>query len=343
MSLGKFTREAMYYEKLPNHTVECKLCPKKCRIGDVERGYCGNRENRKGTYYTLVYGNPCAIHIDPIEKKPFSHFLPKSKAFSLSTAGCNFACKFCQNWQLSQARPEQTNNYDLPPERVVAVAKQENCEAIAYTYGEPVVFYEYMLDTCKLARKAGIKNVIVSNGYINQKPLEELCKYLDAVKIDIKAITNKFYHTICDGTLEPVLNTLKLLKKIGIWFEMVYLVIPTLNDKKEEFEKLGIWIKENLGPFIPLHFSRFYPLYLLKNLPPTPVKTLEQARDICLNLGLKYVYIGNVPGHQAENTYCHNCNKLLVKRFGYTILENEIQKGKCKFCGQQIPGVWYIE
>ncbi|MEW6096337.1 MAG: AmmeMemoRadiSam system radical SAM enzyme [bacterium] len=342
MDLEKFTREARYYKKLPNQTVQCTLCPKKCKIGDVERGYCGNRENRKGTYYTLVYGNPCAIHIDKIEKKPFFHYLPGNSAFSLSTAGCNFVCKFCQNWQISQSRPEQTNNYDLPPEKLVFIVKQKECKVIAYTYGEPVVFYEYMLDTCKLGRKEGLKNVIISNGYINQEPMEELCHYLDAVKIDLKAITKKFYQEICDGTLEPVLNTLKLLKKLGMWFEVVYLVIPTLNDKKEEFKELGIWIKENLGSFIPLHFSRFYPLYLLTNLPPTPVETLEQARNICLELGLKYVYIGNVPGHPGENTYCHKCNKLLIDRMGYDVLKNEIRAGKCKFCGQEIPGVWTL-
>jgi len=340
MSLEKFTCEAKYSKKLPNQTVQCLLCPKKCKIGDVERGYCGVRENRNGTYYTLVYGNPCAVHIDPIEKKPFFHYLPQSSAFSLSTAGCNFACKFCQNWQISQSRPEQTNNYDLPPEKIVQLAKEKGCTVIAYTYGEPVVFYEYMLDICKLARKVGIKNVIISNGYINQEPMEELCQYLDGVKIDLKAITNKFYHQTCDGTLEPVLTILKLLKKLGMWFEVVYLVIPTLNDKKEEFKELAIWIKENLGIFVPVHFSRFYPQYLLTNLPPTPITSLEEARNISLHAGIKYVYIGNVPGHFGENTYCHKCNKLLIHRMGYTVLENEIKSGKCKFCGEKIPGVW---
>jgi len=342
MSLEKFTSEARYYKKLPNQTIQCQLCPRKCRIGDVERGYCGVRENHQGTYYTLVYGNPCAIHIDPIEKKPFFHFLPQSSAFSLSTAGCNFACKFCQNWQLSQSRPEQTNNYDLPPEKIVQITKEKRCSIIAYTYGEPVVFYEYMLDICKLGRKVGIKNVIISNGYITQEPMEELCLYLDAVKIDLKAITNKFYQQICDGRLEPVLKTLKLLKKLGMWFEIVYLVIPTLNDKKEEFKELACWIKENLGIFVPVHFSRFYPQYLLTNLPPTPIKSLEEARNICLEIGLKYVYIGNVPGHSGENTYCHKCNKMLIHRMGYTIVENEIKSGKCRFCGEKIPGVWTL-
>ncbi|MEW6203541.1 MAG: AmmeMemoRadiSam system radical SAM enzyme [bacterium] len=334
-------KEVAYYKKLKNKQVECETCPKKCKVGDQERGYCGNKENRNGKYVTLVYGNPCAMHVDPIEKKPFFHFLPGTSAFSISTAGCNFNCKFCQNWDISQSRPEQTPNTKLLPADVAYYAKRSNSESIAYTYGEPVVFYEYMYDCAVEGHKSGVRSVMISNGYIEEKPMRKLCKVLDAVKIDFKAYTDKFYKDTCDGTLKPVLDVLVLLKEIGVWFEMVYLVVPTLNDNMSDIKKMTAWIMKNLGPDVPLHFTRFHPTYLLKNLPVTPVKTLEAARRTALDGGMHYVYVGNVVGHEGENTYCPKCSKVVIGRIGYTLSENSIDKnGKCKFCRTPIAGVW---
>jgi pyruvate formate lyase activating enzyme len=340
-STGKLSRvEAKYYKKLEHMEIECQLCPRKCRVGDRERGYCGVRENQKGIYYTLVYGLSCSFHQDPIEKKPFFHFLPGTDAFSIATAGCNLNCKFCQNWEISQARPEQTYNYDLSPQTVVETALRGNCSSIAYTYSEPTVFYEYMLDCAKAGKKKRIKSVMVSAGFIQQEPLVELCKELDAVKIDLKAFNEKYYQEICRGKLQPVLDSLKELKRTGIWYEIVYLMVPTLNDNMDDIRRMCDWMLKDLGPDVPVHFTRFTPLYLLKNLPPTPVSSLEQARKIALDSGLRFVYIGNVGGHEGENTYCPKCKKILIGRYGYIITQMNLQKGNCKFCGEKIPGVW---
>lgn len=336
-------REVPYYEKLKGKTVQCKVCPKECKVGDQERGYCGNKENRGGKYYTLAYGNPCAAHVDPIEKKPLYHFLPGTLAFSISTAGCNFNCKFCQNWDLSQSRPEQMSEraVKLMPEDVVFHAKRSGSDTIAYTYGEPVVFYEYMYDTAAIGRERGVRSVAITNGYINEKPMRELLKVLDAVKVDFKAYTEKFYRDACDGELKPVLDALVLLKEEGMWFELVYLIVPTLNDGRKEIRRMTKWIMKNLGPDVPMHFSRFHPTYMMKNLPRTPVKTLEMARDTAMDGGMNYVYIGNVGGHEGENTYCPNCKNIIIQRMGYSIMKMEIRKnGKCGFCGHKIPGVW---
>lgn len=336
----EFVVEAMYYKTLSGKKIQCLLCPKECKVGNLERGYCGVRENRDGRYYTLVFGNPCAEHVDPIEKKPFFHFHPGSSVFSLSTAGCNLNCKYCQNWDISQARPEQVNFRRLFPSEVVKLAQDTGSLSIAGTYAEPVVFYEYMLEIAKSARAKGVKAVIVSSGYIKPEPLRELCRYLDAVKIDLKAFREDFYKEVCAGELKPVLMALMELKKIGIWFEIVYLVIPTLNDGAEEIKEMSFWIKKNLGADIPVHFTRFHPMYRLKNLPPTPVRTLEEARRIATEAGLCYVYVGNVPGHSGENTYCPSCRKLIIGRFGFIVQKNFIKGGKCRFCQAAISGVW---
>jgi pyruvate formate lyase activating enzyme len=332
--------EARYYQKLEHLEVECQICPRKCRVGDRERGYCGVRENRDGTYYTLVYGKPCSLAVDPIEKKPLFHYLPGSTAFSFATAGCNMNCKYCQNWDISQVRPEQTENLDLPPRALVKLAREKGAPIIASTYSEPIVFYEYVCDTAREGRRQGIRNVMITAGYIQPEPLAELAKVLDAVKVDLKAFTEKFYKEVVHGELTPVLETLKGLKRAGVWLEIVYLVVPTLNDQEVDLQAMCQWIKKELGPDVPLHFSRFTPMYLLKNLPPTPVSSLEKAHAIAKGAGLNYVYIGNVPGHRYEHTYCPNCDKVLIGRMGYSILANNIKKSKCQFCGQRIPGVW---
>ena len=337
---SKYIIEARYYEKLPESRVKCVLCPRECTVADMERGGCGVRENHQGIYRTLVYSRVCSLNIDPIEKKPLFHYLPGTTALSLATAGCNIECKFCQNWEISQFRPEEVRAAYLPPEAIAEAAKKQNTPTIAYTYSEPVIFYEYMFDTAKAGHKLGIKSVMISNGYIQEKPLRELCSHLDAVKIDFKGYTENFYKEYCGGELKPVLNTLKLLKEIGIWFEMVDLIVPTLNDSEKEIDEMTKWIMDNLGPDVPLHFTRFHPAYKIKNLPSTPLKTIERCYDIATKNGLHYVYIGNIPGHKGEKTFCPNCKTLLIDRIGFYIQSNKIKDNKCPSCQTKIPGKW---
>jgi pyruvate formate lyase activating enzyme len=329
-----------YFRALGGGEIQCELCPKGCRVPKGERGACRVRENRDGKYYSLVYGNPCSIHLDPVEKKPFSHVLPGTTSLSIATAGCNFHCKFCQNWEISQASPEEIYNYDAPPEWIVKKAKEMSARSIAYTYVEPTVFYEYMVDVSAVAKKEGLLNVIHSNGYINRAPLQNLCKILDAANIDLKGFTDSFYRELCDGELDPVLESLKLMKREKVHLELTNLVIPTKNDHMAEIKEMCLWVKKELGSDTPLHFSRFYPLYQLTKIPPTPVATLEKARALALSIGLEYVYIGNVPGHDAWNTFCSSCKKMIIHRAGYAIKEMAIKGGKCSYCGNPIPGIW---
>ncbi|MCM8795782.1 MAG: AmmeMemoRadiSam system radical SAM enzyme [Candidatus Omnitrophica bacterium] len=333
-------KEALFYEKLDHKIVQCHLCPRNCIIPPTRRGFCGVRENREGILYSLSYAKPVAIHIDPIEKKPLFHFLPGTTAFSIATAGCNLRCKFCQNWEISQAKPEDVEYLYLEPEDLVKKVKLSGSPTIAYTYTEPTIFYEYMLETAKLAKEVGIRNIMHSAGYINEAPLRQLAKYLDAANIDLKGFSDEYYAKMSEGTLEPVLKTLKVLKEEGVHLEITNLVLSGFNDDEDTLVKMCLWIKENLGPDTPLHFSRAFPMYKMLHLNPTPVETLERARKIALDCGLKYVYIGNVAGHPAENTYCPKCGKILIERKGYFILQNNIEDGKCKFCGEKIEGVW---
>jgi pyruvate formate lyase activating enzyme len=333
--------EALYYEKLDNQRVQCHLCPRNCIIAPGQRGFCGTRENRNGTLYTLTYGRLVSLNdLDPIEKKPLFHFLPGTKTFSLATAGCNLRCKFCQNWEISQRRPDEIDYLYLKPQELVQKAKVSGRPTIAYTYTEPTIFYEYMLETAKLAKAQGLKNIMHSNGYINEEPLRQLAKYLDAANIDLKGFTDDYYSKLSEGTLEPVLKSLVVLKEEGVHLEITNLVLPGYNDDEDTIRKMCLWIKENLGADTPLHFSRFWPMYKLVALNPTPVATLEKARNIALTCGLKYVYIGNVAGHEAENTYCPKCKKIVIRRIGYIISEINLEDGKCKFCGEKITGVW---
>lgn len=320
-------------------TVQCELCPNECVLENGQHSRCRARINKGGVLYSLVYGKPCAVAVDPIEKKPFFHFLPATTAFSIATAGCVLGCKFCQNWQISQAKPEETDNYNLPPDEVVRQAMFYNCRTIAYTYTEPTVFYEYMYDTAQIAKKFNIKNTMHTCGYINEKPLRKLSKYMDAAAVDLKAFTEDFYSRICGGRLKPVLNSLVVLKGEGVWLEITNLVIPTLNDDMKKIKEMCQWIVKNLGPDVPLHFSRFFPHYKLKELPPTPFETLRDARNAAMGTGLKYVYIGNIRS-EAENTCCPKCKKLLIERIGYFVKQNNISKGKCRSCGANIAGIW---
>lgn len=332
--------EARYYKKHPDREIECLLCPRFCRLGDKERGYCGVRENNGGVYYALVYGKACTMNVDPIEKKPFFHFLPATRSLSIATAGCNVNCKFCQNWQISQVRPEQVRHFDLPPAAVVSAALQYDCPSIAYTYTEPIVFYEYMYDTSVEARRKRVRNCVVTGGHINSEPLVELTKVVDAIKIDLKAYSEDFYKTYVRGELKPVLEAIRVVHQSAAWLELVYLVIPKLNDNLEEIRAMCRWLRKEVGPDVPLHFSRFHPMYLIKNLPPTPVSTLEKAREVAVEEGLHYVYIGNVPGHKFENTFCPRCENLIIRRIGFEVEKIELENGKCRYCQNPIPGVW---
>ena len=322
-------------------TVQCNLCPHRCIIADGERGHCRVRENRGGRLYSVVYGNPCAVHVDPIEKKPFYHFLPSVPAFSLATAGCNLRCLYCQNWTLSQVPPESTQNVDLPPEAVVRYAQETGAPVIAYTYSEPTVFYEYMLATARLAREVGLRSVVISAGFINPDPLRELCQVVDAIKIDLKGYDEDFYRQVCGGELGPVLESIRTIFESGVHLEIVNLVVPTLNDDLDQLRALSHWVAHDLSPDVPLHFSRFHPQYKLTNLPPTPVETLEKARDTALEAGVRFVYVGNVPGHEGNHTYCPACGETLVVREGFAVQEYHLQSGACAYCGEPIPGVWW--
>jgi pyruvate formate lyase activating enzyme len=331
-----------FFSQLEGRRIRCELCPRLCEVAEGERGYCRVRENIGGRYYSLVYGNPCAVHVDPIEKKPFFHVLPETTSFSLATAGCNFDCKFCQNWEISQALPDETNNYDLPPEKVVEFAIRNQCQSVASTYVEPTIFMEYMIDIGRLARKQGLLNVMHSNGFVNAAPLQELMKHLDAACIDLKGYTETYYREITEGALAPVLATLQRLRRSGIHTEIVNLIVPGKNDDMAQVRAMCQWIKKELGPEVPLHFSKFYPLYKLKSLPPTPVDTLEQARKVALEEGLHFVYIGNVPGHPGENTYCPQCGTILIQRIGYRVEVHGLKEGSCQRCGRHIPGIWKL-
>jgi len=333
-------REASWYKKLPEAMVECQLCPRGCQVADTERGSCGVRENRKGTYYTLVHGLPCTIHVDPIEKKPFFHVMPGEQALSYATAGCNVECKFCQNWEISQYRPEQVRGIWLPPGDLAAAAKQAGASLLSATYSEPVVFWEYVRDTAIEGRRHGVRSTVVSNGYIQEQPLEDVLPYLSAMKVDLKAFRERFYVDVVRGELKPVLKTLEHIRASETWLEIVVLLIPTLNDSEEEARDLARWVRSTLGPEVPVHFTRFHPTYRLTNLPPTPVATLERACAAARAEGLHFVYLGNVPGHPGENTVCPGCGATVIERVGFQVLKNGLKKGACPACGRAIPGVW---
>ena len=337
---SSYLREAMFYEKIEDSKVWCQLCPRKCIIPDGGRGFCRVRENRGGKLYSVVYGKPCSISVEPIEKAPFYHFKPGHRRLCIATVSCNLRCKYCQNWQISQVGPGEVDSFYLLPEEVVKKALAAKVESICFTFTEPIVFYEYVYDTAKIARTKGLKVSIVSAGYICEEPLRELVKVLDAVKIDLKGFNEKFYRDVCRGELKPVLASLKVLRGEGKHFEIVNLVVPTLNDNPDEIKKMCLWIRKNLGDSVPLHFTRFSPAYKLTHLARTPITALETAHRIATQTGLKYVYIGNVPGHRYNSTICPKCGKVLIHRAGFVVIENNIKEGKCRFCGEGIAGLW---
>jgi pyruvate formate lyase activating enzyme len=313
-----------------------------CLIEPGQSGECRVRINIDGVLRTVVYGYPCSINIDPVEKKPLYHFLPGTPILSIATVGCNLHCENCQNWEISQANPEDSNisAYSCPPDKLVELTRRYKCPSLAYTYTDPIVYYEYTYDSAKLAQSSGIRNVLVTAGYINEQPWKKLLEHVDAANIDLKAITEDFYRRICSATLQPVQNALILAKASGILVEVTNLIIPTLNDKPEEIHQLARWIKSNLGRETPLHFSGFYPRYKMRHLPPTSLKTLEKARQIAMSEGLDYVYVGNLSSKEGSNTYCPGCKKLLIERSGFTILKNRLRNGCCPDCSKEIYGVW---
>ncbi len=320
--------------------VQCELCPKGCIIAPGQSGECRVRVNVDGRLTVVTYGYPCSVHIDPIEKKPLYHFLPASTTFSLATVGCNLHCKNCQNWEISQENPENVKASFLPPEKIAELSKREGCASVSFTYTDPSVYYEYALDSCIAAHAAGIKTILVTAGYLNPEPVKKLYHHVDAARIDIKSMKEEFYREVCGATLAPVLNTCVQAKSLGCHIEIIHLVIPTLNDTDEGFKKLARWIVENLGKETPLHFSRFFPQYNMRHLPPTPDATLDRACAIAKSEGLLYYYQGNVQNHHNENTVCPNCGKVLIERVGYSILQDVISDGKCPACGTGIYGVW---
>jgi len=334
-------REAMFYQRLPRNRVQCQVCFRGCILGEGERSFCRNKENMNGRLYNLVYSRPSAVHIDPIEKEPCLHMLPGTNILCFGTAGCNFRCKFCHNWHLSQRSIEEMEyTYDISPEDAVKIAVDKKIPTISFTYNEPTSFYEYVYDIAGLAKKSGLRILFHSNGGMNPGPLKELLKYTDAVTIDLKGFTREFYRSVSSAELEPVLRTLRIIKEQGRWLEIVNLLVPTLNDDPEDIRKMCLWIKENLGEDTPLHFSRFFPNYRLTTLPPTPIEKLEGAHKIAREIGLEYVTIGNVPGHKYNSTFCPNCHKRIVHRVHFGVLSNHIIEGKCRFCGHKIPGIW---
>ena len=320
--------------------VECQLCPKLCRIAPGQSGECRVRVNLDGRLEAVVYGHPCAVHVDPIEKKPLFHFHPGSPILSLATVGCNLHCLNCQNWEISQANPEDREHYTLDPEEVSLLAEREGCRSVAYTYTDPSVYYEYALDASIAARARGLKNVLVTAGYLNPAPARKLFAVSDAANVDLKFIHDELYVRICDAHLEPVQTYLRLAREAGVWVEVTNLVIPTLNDAEEDVRALARWMRAALGPDVPLHFSRFAPRYKLENLPPTPAATLEQARRFALEEGLRYVYVGNLRGTDSENTHCPGCRRLLVERLGYRVRQMNLRAGHCPDCDTPIAGVW---
>jgi pyruvate formate lyase activating enzyme len=334
-------KEAMLYEKLPGDRVRCHLCAHQCLIADGKRGICQVRENRGGTLYTLVYGRTITQHVDPVEKKPLFHFYPGSFAYSIATPGCNFHCRWCQNWEISQVDPDHPLplGQEASPEQIVAAAQQANCSSIAYTYTEPTVFFEYAYDTARLAHEAGLVNIYVTNGYMTEEMLETFHPYLDAANVDLKTFEDHVYRRYVGARVQPVLDTLQLMKRLGIWLEVTTLVIPGINDDPAELEGAARFVVEELGEETPWHISRFFPAYQMHSTPPTPVETLLQAKEIGLAEGLKYVYVGNAPHEVRQDTVCPACGKTLIQRHGFMVLANRIRNGRCPDCGTLIAGV----
>ncbi len=337
--MSESNHEALWYQKLPNKNVKCELCRHFCQIAPSKTGRCGVRLNRDGILYSLVSNKLIAQHIDPIEKKPLFHFLPGSRSYSIATMGCNMSCLHCQNFQISKPSGQKILGNEIKPEEVVKEAKESKCQSISYTYTEPTIFFETVFETAKLAKNEGIKNCLVTNGYMGKKPLKDIAPYIDAANVDLKSYSKEFYTKVCGAKLEPVLENIKSMVDLGIWVEVTTLIIPSLNDTPEEGEKIADFLL-GINHDIPWHISKFYPTYQLDNLPPTPIKSIRKFREIGLIAGLKYVYSGNVPGDPGESTYCPQCKQVIIERFSYSIQKIKIKDGKCLICNTPIAGKW---
>jgi pyruvate formate lyase activating enzyme len=330
-------KTASHWKKLEGDKVQCELCPHQCKIPKGKKGICGVRENRDGVLYSLIYGSASSVAIDPIEKKPLFHFYPSSRVLSFGTVGCNLRCKHCQNYEISQASPEETHLREVTPQEAVELAEVHKCKSIAWTYNEPIIWHEYALDSMKLCKQAGIHTVYVTNGYIKEEPLEEIAPYLDAANVDVKAFNERFYREIVGGELEPVLETCRFLANYGVHLEVTYLLIPTLNDSPVEISKFCEWVANELGKDTPTHFTAFFPCYKLTYIPPTPKSTLIKAYEIAKSSNLNYPYLGNVPHTNYENTFCPYCKQVAIERYGFSVSLIGIKDGKCASCGKILP------
>lgn len=333
-------RRSPWFNQLEGKRLRCTLCPKECELKSGERGPCRVRVNRDGTGYTLVHGNPALVREGPVEQTPFYHFLPGSRTLALSTAGCPLACRFCEAWAMALTEPEEIYNYDLPPAQAVERARQAGVASLSYAFGEPAAFYEYMYNLAEKAKAAGLSNLVQTSGYFQPRPLKKLTGLLDGANVDLKGFDPGFYRDYVGGELQPVLDSILLLKEQGVHLEITNILIPPLNDDRKMVAGMCRWIRKELGPDVPLHFSRFYPLYRLSNLPPTPVPALDRARETALEAGLNYVYISRVPGHRAEDTACANCGEIVIKRMGFFVDEFRLEKGRCPECATPLPGRW---
>lgn len=328
------------YDSLPGKKTKCYICPLNCILEDGQTCFCRTRKNHAGKLFSHAYNNPCVLLVDPVEKTPLNHFLPGSSALSIAVGGCNLRCLYCQNWQQSQAKPEELKTFELTSKDAVEGAKKKDCKVIAYTYTEPASFYEYIMEIAALAKEYKIKNVAATAAYINPKPMKDLCKVIDGFAVALKGFDEKYYEKVLGSKLKPVLKALEVVKESGKWLEITTLIVPTYNDDLTKIKEMCVWIKQNLGTKVPYHFARFVPEYKLKDLPRTPLQTLEKCRDIALETGLEYVYLSNVAPHEGNDTFCPKCKGKVVKRLGFKILENSLDNGACKKCGTKLPGVW---
>jgi len=333
-------RRSPWFRELEGGSLRCLLCPKECELKPGDRGSCRVRVNRSGAGYTLAYGNPALVREGPVEQTPFYHFLPGSRTLAISTAGCPLACKFCETWAMALTEPEEIYNYDLPPARALERARAAGVASLSYAFGEPAAFYEYMADLAEQAKAAGLSNLVQTSGYLQFRPLKELASLLDGANVDLKGFDPAFYREYVGGELKPVLDSILLLREQGVHLEITNILIPPLNDNPEMIGKMCRWIKKELGPDVPLHFSRFYPLYRLSNLPPTSVPALDRARKTALEAGLRYVYVSRVAGHPGEDTVCPACGEIVIKRMGFFVDEFRLEKGRCPKCATSVPGRW---
>ena len=333
--------EAMFYHQLDAERVQCQVCFRSCIVPEGGRGFCRNKVNIEGRYYTMVYGHPSALQIDPIEKEPHFHMLPGSFIFCTGTASCNNRCMFCQNWHLSQRSFDEIDHFPISPEETVAAALRMGCQSVSFTYNEPTVFYEHMFDVTRIAKNADMGTLVHTNGGMREEPLAALLEHMDAVTVDLKAFTPEFYREVSSSQLEPVLRTLQQVHQSDAHLEIVNLVVTTLNDDMDDIRRMCQWIRDSLSDEVPLHFTRFFPAYMLPSLPPTPIETLESAAQIADEEGLKYVYVGNVPGHVRNNTFCPECDGTIIERVHFSVMSLSVEGGKCRFCGHEIPGIWW--